>query len=58
MYSARTLRQFYMDDTDTIVILRPLPGLVQSLKSKSHLTRTTLWEVKMLREFMKKTYNT
>ena len=52
------LRQFYMDDADTIVILGPLPGLLQSLRSKSHLTRTTVWEVEMLRAFMNKTYNT
>jgi len=39
IYSARALRQFYMDDTEAIIILRPLPGLPQSLKSKSHLTR-------------------
>jgi hypothetical protein len=28
-----------MDDTEAIIILRPLPGLPQSLKSKSLLTR-------------------
>jgi len=47
-----------MDDTDTIAILGPLPRLPQSLKSKSHLTRTKVWEVKMLRTFMNKEYNT
>lgn len=58
IYSARALRQFYMDNTDTVVILRPLPGLAQSLKPKSHLTHTTTWEVKILRAFTNKNYST
>lgn len=58
IYCARALRKFYMDDTDTIVILRPLPGFPQLAKSKLHLIRTIIWEVKMLQAFMNKTYNT